>query len=134
MSPKKQAICRVLWILLPPVLVTVILLSVPLLTWIGNALPACTIRRFTGLLCPGCGNTHAVLSLLQGDLLSSFRYNPIPLTGVLVAVAFYLEVAFRLFGKRLRLLPRSFWFWGTLLGLFLTFFVARNFIPALSPF
>jgi hypothetical protein len=37
--------------------------------------PACPIHALTGLLCPGCGGTRAVLALLHGDLIGAWREN-----------------------------------------------------------
>lgn len=36
----------------------------------------CLFRFFTGLYCPGCGGTRAVLALLSGDLKASIYYHP----------------------------------------------------------
>lgn len=35
----------------------------------------CLFHKLTGLRCPGCGNTRAVLSLLQLNFSEMFRYN-----------------------------------------------------------
>lgn len=37
----------------------------------------CIFNEITGLYCPGCGITRAILSLLKGDLYQAFRYNSI---------------------------------------------------------
>lgn len=47
----------------------------------------CVFHEVTGLFCPGCGITRALVSLLSLDLMQSFRYHPliyilIPLYGV----------------------------------------------------
>jgi hypothetical protein len=39
----------------------------------------CLIRHTTGLPCPSCGSSRAVLSLLQGDFLQSIYWNPLGL-------------------------------------------------------
>ena len=36
----------------------------------------CPFRFFTGLYCPGCGGTRAVLALLSGDVGKSLYYHP----------------------------------------------------------
>lgn len=57
-----------------------ILLGVGILYYIfikitGLALP-CIFNKLTGLLCPGCGITRAVLACARLDFGSAFRYNP----------------------------------------------------------
>ena len=40
----------------------------------GYGIP-CPIRKFTGFLCAGCGNTRAALSLLELDIVGMLKYN-----------------------------------------------------------
>lgn len=35
----------------------------------------CLFYRMTGMLCPTCGATRAVISLVHGDFLQAFKYN-----------------------------------------------------------
>ena len=35
----------------------------------------CVFYRSTGLICPGCGGTRAVISLLKLDFISAIKYN-----------------------------------------------------------
>ena len=37
--------------------------------------PACPFHRYLGILCPGCGATRALASLLHGRLLEAVRFN-----------------------------------------------------------
>lgn len=39
-------------------------------------LPPCIFRSVTGLYCPGCGGTRAVLELFRGHMLKSLWYHP----------------------------------------------------------
>jgi hypothetical protein len=55
---------------------------------------ACPLRTATGLPCPFCGMTRAVVAAVHGDVVKSLTYNP---AGVLVvALAVYVVVAARL--------------------------------------
>lgn len=46
------------------------------------ALPECMIYRMTGIYCPACGGTRAVLSLLEGKIAESLWYHPAVLYSV----------------------------------------------------
>ena len=37
--------------------------------------PSCLIYEWTGLYCPGCGNTRALAALMRGDWLECFSMN-----------------------------------------------------------
>lgn len=42
-------------------------------------LPPCLFHKLTGLYCPGCGGTRAVVLLFTGHPLKSFAYHPLVL-------------------------------------------------------
>ncbi len=47
----------------------------------------CSFRYVTGLYCPGCGGTHAIVSLASGHLLESFLYHPfVPYTAACFSI------------------------------------------------
>ncbi len=41
------------------------------------ALVRCPFRFLTGISCPGCGMTRALLALLRGDLAAAYDYHPL---------------------------------------------------------
>lgn len=49
---------------------------------VHGAVGVCPIKHATGVPCPSCGSTRAVLSLLQGDFLDALYINPF---GIIVA-------------------------------------------------
>ena len=51
--------------------------------------PPCVFHKFTGLYCPGCGNTRALSALLHGRIGESLRNNLllIPTLAVLTVAA-----------------------------------------------
>lgn len=53
----------------------------------------CPVFEITGLKCAGCGNTHALQSLLRLDILASFPYNYIYPIEMLYILWVYLNSA-----------------------------------------
>jgi len=56
--------------------------------WWGRTLEhlaRCPLRNATGVPCPTCGGTHAVLALARGDLPAALRENPLVTLGALLA-------------------------------------------------
>ena len=51
----------------------------------------CLFRTITGLMCPGCGMTHALAALSRGDISSAFHENLLSVT-VLPALSAYLAI------------------------------------------
>jgi hypothetical protein len=44
---------------------------------IGGVIPLfCPFKVLTGIPCPGCGMTRAILSIIKGDFHGAFGYNP----------------------------------------------------------
>jgi hypothetical protein len=62
---------------------------------------ACPFRTVTGIPCPLCGMTRAVVATVHGHLLESLRFNPAGILVVLAAIA--LVAGVRL--ERLRVPP-----------------------------
>lgn len=52
----------------------------------GNEVVVCWFRALTGVACPTCGSTRALLALAKGRVLESFAHNPlVVLAGILGA-------------------------------------------------
>ncbi|HEY3175228.1 MAG TPA: DUF2752 domain-containing protein [Candidatus Polarisedimenticolia bacterium] len=88
--------------------------------------PPCPFRLITGLACPGCGTLRALHHLMHGRLAEAVRLNA--LTVALIPLLFSYELSKagwlgRITGRAGR--PHRAWGWA-LLGLILTFWVARN--------
>ena len=60
-----------------------LVILVAALTWLlrvggPSVMPwSCLLHDFTGLHCPGCGMTRAATAILEGDLWAAFRWNPL---------------------------------------------------------
>lgn len=88
------------------------------LKWIWPATMPCVFRLLTGLYCPGCGGTRAVLALLTGRPLVSFLYHPLVLYCVVLAVWFAVSyLLYRRTGKQVyrRYLENRYVYAGVLL-------------------
>jgi hypothetical protein len=53
--------------------------------------PACPIREFFGIDCPGCGATRALAALLHGHLLDALRLNALFVLLLPIALASAIE-------------------------------------------
>jgi hypothetical protein len=97
--------------------------------FIFATMPPCRLNYFLGLLCPGCGGTRSVDALVRGDIFTSLRLNPLVIFSVLLGTAFYTELIFSIFNKKIIIVPRKMMFLWVNIGLFLVFYVVRHFIP-----
>jgi hypothetical protein len=68
------------------------LLGVALVTP-GIQLPLCAFKTITGLPCPTCGITRAVIALSRGDLDRALFMNPLAAVAGLAALAYLLYAA-----------------------------------------
>ena len=92
------------------------------------SVPPCMIYELTGLYCPACGGTRAVLALLRGDVLGSLYYHPVV---VYFCGVYFFYVGGQTAGRLLRKSPPAFfrfrkWFVRVGLGLLLLHTIARN--------
>lgn len=51
----------------------------------------CPTRFFTGVCCPGCGMTRAVIHLFKGDIRGAIHYHPLVFTLPVIAILFILK-------------------------------------------
>ena len=57
--------------------------------------PLCPLRRITGVPCPACGMTTAMIALARGDLGASLAANPAGIVLALVVAAAFLPLFVR---------------------------------------
>ena len=57
--------------------------------------PSCAFKGITGIPCPTCGTTRAVVYLSRGDVAAAFTMNPLAALGLMAAVPylFYSVIA-----------------------------------------
>lgn len=93
-----------------------------------NVTQGCLFHRITGLYCPGCGGTRALLLFFRGDWLRSLQYHP---------MVMYLFITFSYILSRYAIAwyqkkhnkkahpyqPCPWWLWGALVVLCINFAV-----------
>lgn len=97
--------------------------------WINQ----CTIHRFTGLECPGCGGQRSLHLLLHGDVAGALHYNAFFVIALPFLIYFYY-MAVRVYLLKQKEYLNSFifkpWFGFSLLAFIILFFILRN-IPVI---
>lgn len=58
---------------------------------IDTLLPPCIFHRFTGLYCPGCGGTRAVIALSHGHVFQSALDHPLVFYGVFLYLVYMVS-------------------------------------------
>ena len=92
----------------------------------------CLFYKFTGLLCPGCGNSRATLALLRLDFRAMLRYNLCYPLQLLYILRLYLACARNYMRTgRFAYHTKPDWLDITCLVLILLWAVIRNYIPML---
>ena len=56
----------------------------------------CIFHELTGFLCPGCGITRCIISILHGNLYEAFRYNAFVFIGLPFFIFIYINNLFNL--------------------------------------
>ena len=116
-----------------PVLIAVIFALRNYIISLKRFFPECTFHKLTGYWCTGCGNTRCVEAMLHGHIITAVRNNALIPFLCLLLILLYMENIGALFGRNIKLLPRKGLFWGFVIGAFIVYFIARNFIPVLAP-
>lgn len=119
--------------ILIPIIIFVLYLLHGFILKLMTFLPPCSFYSMYHLYCPSCGNTRSVTALLRGDILTSLRFNIVPIILSILSFIAYIELATYSFGKHIRLFPRSLRFHITLISILILYMIIRNFIPYLTP-
>ena len=65
-----------------------------------NSTSTCIIKNVTGIPCPSCGSTRAVVSIIKGNLSESLYWNPIGLVLSIILVVTPFWIAHDVIRKR----------------------------------
>lgn len=89
--------------------------------------PPCIIAETTGFLCPGCGGTRAVKSVLQGDFIRALQCNLLLPFFLLIILIQIVLCALKRYNKSIELLENHALNCRVILGITIAFTVLRNF-------
>jgi hypothetical protein len=109
------------------------LVLAPLVPRIAPFVPACPFHALTGMPCPGCGSTRALVALVGGDFAAALGWNPVAALAILGGwtVAAIAPLWVLLDGPLPALAPvlpaRSRWLLGGMLALNWAYLLARRF-------
>jgi hypothetical protein len=87
---------------------TVLLLLMPLAPEAALAAPPCLFRSLTGLPCPTCGATHAMVALSRLHLASALGHNPLVAAAAIAFLLGGLAAGIAALGGRPFREPKSF--------------------------
>ena len=94
----------------------------------GRGIP-CIFRIITGLKCPGCGNTTAVLALLELDFMCALAANPLfPAEFAYIGWAAICYTAEYVKTGKKQLMPKPEWLNWCFLGVLILWTIIRNII------
>lgn len=69
--------------------------------WLGRYLDRpvhlCLLKRFTGFPCPTCGFTRGLFSMMHGDIIQTWLYNPLLFSALILL---FIVTAFRIISGR----------------------------------
>ena len=131
MSLKKIKYLRIVVVIIPVILFSLIPFWENAILWFVSYIPECPFYRQLHWPCPGCGNTRSVIALTRGDILGAMHFNITPIVVGVILFLLYVELVGYLFGKKIRLVSRKTYFPVLIVILMAAYYVLRNFIPAL---
>lgn len=125
-TAKNEQLKRIRNIILLSCLIVILIGLFYILTKIGISIP-CIFNKITGLLCPGCGNTRAAISLIKGDIVAAFSYNALfPVEFFYIAWVFIISSVRYIKGKRFSYVPPCQWLDIVILIMVSVWTVVRN--------
>lgn len=129
MRADKKFKLRIMFLILPPILLALVLIFTDKIIALAESLPPCVFYEKLHIYCPACGNTRSVIALLHGDILGSLRYNVTVVFLCLLGLVFYIENIIALLTggrKKIRLVPRGNIFVFAVIAGFALYFIGRN--------
>ncbi len=93
-------------------------------------LMTCKFKQITGIPCPSCGGTRALISLLHGRIFTSLYYHAAVIYIIVLCVVFFVSQSLRQISKgRIRGLRWHNWYWIVGLIIYIVQYIMKLLIP-----
>lgn len=90
----------------------------------------CKFKEVSGLPCPSCGGTRAVICLVHGQILKSLYYHAAVIYIVVLCVIFFITQSLQQLTKgRIKGLCWHNWYWMTGLAIYIIQYILKLAIP-----
>lgn len=66
-----------------------------IINWLENHYLPCAYKQLFGVECPLCGSQRALIELLRGNILESFRLYPALIPSIIIVFAALLQMIFK---------------------------------------
>ena len=66
-----------------------------IINWLENHYLPCAYKQLFGVECPLCGSQRALIELLRGNILESFRLYPALIPSIIIVFATLLQMIFK---------------------------------------
>jgi len=130
LNQKKRAVPKsfALFFLMPCSLVILYILILIYFAQSYFTFPDCLVKRLTGIPCPSCGSTRAVMSLMRFHFLESILFNPLPVLLLSFMFVLWLNAAINIFIRNIdKKLPNIFFWYYFILIIVILFWILRSF-------
>lgn len=90
--------------------------------------PKCIIHTTTGFKCPGCGSQRAIHAILQGDIISAFRFNALFILLIPILAATAVSEIWSNRFQWIYIHTHKKWMGQAFIGLIIVWMIIRNLV------
>lgn len=90
----------------------------------------CLFHKYTGLLCPGCGITRCIFSIMNGNLIKAYNYNKLLFLLIPFIITYFVYIMYLyIFNKKDKLIKNiPNYMWYSIIIIVILFGIVRNII------